>query len=70
MKKSLCDEGNSYHCLYKTVFLVKTVLAEVLIGKTASQCKLKKFGAFWPVHNCDPFQLKSPCLSLCTHLTS
>ena len=70
MKKLLCDEGNSYHCLYRTVFLVKTVLAEVLFGKTESLSKLPKFGVFRPVHNCDPRQIKLLCLLLCTHLIS
>jgi len=64
MKKSLCDEGNSYRCLYRIVFLVKTVLTEVLFGKTTSLCKLKKSGVFQPVHNCDPRQLKLLCRSV------
>jgi len=62
MKKSLCDEENSYHCLYRIVFLVKTALTKVLFGKTASLCKLQKFGVFRPVHNCDPCQNYSVAL--------
>jgi hypothetical protein len=52
MKKSLCDEGNSYHCLYRIVCLVKTVLAEKPFGKTAISRKLKNlvsFGQFMTV---------------------